>query len=140
MCQIAEPVKPFTCWTPNLAAARALPDALRIAVAPDVRRQDPAVAVVDLVADRLPDEVRAEREAVQVVALEDLLDSADVVVLRERAVDLEVVAPAGELESVEGPAPRLLRELLERQVGPLAGEEGDRSGHRSDLTMRRIET
>ena len=24
MCQIAEPVKPFTCWTPNLAAARAV--------------------------------------------------------------------------------------------------------------------
>ena len=97
------------------------------------------MAVVDLVADRLADEVRAEREAVQVVALEDLLDAADVVVLGERAVDLEVVAPAGELEAVEAPAPRLLGKLLQRQVGPLAGEKGDGSCHRSDLTMRRIE-
>ena len=148
MCQIAEPVKPFTCLTPNLRRrprrvlhplGRALPDALRIAVAPDLRRQDPAVALVDRVADRLADEMRAEREAVQVVALEHLLDAADVVVLGERPVDLEVVAPAGELEAVEAPAAGLLGQLLERQVGPLAGEEGDGSRHRSDLTMRRIE-
>ena len=94
---------------------------------------------VDQVAHRLPDEVRPEREAVQVVALEDLLDAADVVVLGERPVDLEVVAPARKLEAVEAPAAGLFRELLERQVGPLAGEKGDGSCHRCDLTMRRIE-
>ena len=96
------------------------------------------MARVDRVADRLADEVRAEREAVQVVALEQLLDAGAVVVLGKRTVDLEVVAPARELEAVEAPAARLLGEVLERQVGPLAGEEGDRSRHRGDLMARRI--
>ena len=47
--------------------------ALRLAVAVDLRRQDRPVALVDAVADRLSDEMRADREHVQVVALEDLL-------------------------------------------------------------------
>ena len=51
MCQIAEPVKPFTCCDAERRGrprgvlhllGRALPHALRIAVAPDVRRQDRA--------------------------------------------------------------------------------------------------
>ena len=115
MCQTAEPVKPFTWVTPSLAAARAVSfirsaarclDARRVAVAPDLWRQDPLVARVDRVAHRLADEMRAEREAVQMVALEHLLDRRAVAVLGERAVDLEVVAPAGELEPVEAPLAR----------------------------------
>ena len=42
---------------------RALPHALRLAVAPDLGRQDRAVARVDRVADGLADEVRADRPA-----------------------------------------------------------------------------
>ena len=114
----AEPVKPFTWVTPSRAAARArvlhplggaLPDALGIAVAPDLGREDRLVPCVDRVADGLADEVGADREAVQVVALEHLLDRAHVAVLRERPVDLEVVAPAGELEPVEAPLAGLAR-------------------------------
>ena len=76
MCQIGEPVKPFTCVTPKAAAARAVSfirsaarclDAVRVAVAPDLGREDRLVARVDRVADRLADEVRAEREAAEVV-------------------------------------------------------------------------
>ena len=105
----------------------------RVAVSPDVGREDRLVARVDRVADRLADEMRAEREAVQVVALEHLLDAGAVVVLGQRTVDLEMVAPAGELEAVEAPAAGLLGQVLQRQVCPLAGEERDRSRHRGDL-------
>ena len=104
-------------------------DALGLAVAVDLRRQDRAVALVDPVAHRLADEVRADRPHVQVVALEDLLPRAAVRLVRERLVDLEVVAPARELEPVEAPAASLLGQVLERQVGPLAAEQRDRSRH-----------
>src|SRR6266545_49945 len=76
----------------------ALLDAPRLAVPPDLRWEDCLVPRVDRVAHSLADEVRAEREAVQMVALEHLLDRADVLGLGEGAVDLEMVAPAGELE------------------------------------------
>ncbi len=90
---------------------------------------------VDRVADRLADEVCADGEAVQVVAFEHLLDRAHVTVLCEGAVDLEMVAPAGELEPVETPLTGLARELLEWEVGPLAGEESDGARHcRTDTT------
>ena len=58
--------------------------------------------------------------------------------LGERAVDLEVVAPAGELEAVEAPAAGLRRELLERQVGPLAGEQRDGTCHVLLLSVRTV--
>jgi hypothetical protein len=51
----------------------ALPNAFGLAVAVYLGRQDRAVALVDAVADSLADEVAADREDVQVVALEDLL-------------------------------------------------------------------
>ena len=86
---------------------------------------------VDRVAHALADEVRADGEAVQVVAFEHLLDLPHVAVFGERAVDLEMVAPARELEAVEAPSPGRPRELLDRQVGPLAGEERDRPRHQA---------
>ena len=60
--------------------------------------------LVDRVADGLADEVRADREAAEPVLLEQLPLRVDVAVVRERRVDVEVVAPAGELEAVEAPA------------------------------------
>ena len=92
------------------------------------------MAAVDAVADRLSDEVRADREDVQVVALQDLLLRAAVPVVLESLVDLEVIAPAGELEAVEAPPTRLGGEILEREVGPLAGEQRDWTGHRTSWT------
>jgi hypothetical protein len=49
--------------------------------------------------------------------------------LRERPVDLEVVAPARELEAVVAPGRALRGDVLELEVGPLPGEQRDRSGH-----------
>src|SRR5581483_11554913 len=113
------------------------PHTLRLAVAVDLRRQDGAVALVDAVADALADEMRADRPHVEAVTLEQPAPPLRVAGVGERPVDLEVVAPARELEAVEAPAAAALRELLERQVGPLAGEEGDRASHRrrSDPTV-----
>jgi hypothetical protein len=107
----------------------ALVDAVRVAVAPDVGRQDRLVAPVDRVAGRLADEMRAERPALQPVPLEQLALRRHVVRLGKRAVDLEVVAPARKLEPVEAPPAGLRGQLLERQVRPLAGEERDGPGH-----------
>ena len=43
-----------------------------------------------------------------------------------------MVAPAGELEPVEAPATGFRGEILEGQVGPLAGEERDGTRHLSE--------
>jgi hypothetical protein len=61
---------------------------------------------------------------------EELLPRIGVARIRKGLVDLEVVAPAGELEAVEAPATCLLGQLFQRQVGPLAGEQRDDSGDR----------
>ena len=87
------------------------------------------MAGVDRVADGLADEVVADRPDVEAVALEQLAPLAAVRVVGERGVDVEVVAPAGELEAVEAPLAGLGGELGERQVGPLAGEQRDWSWH-----------
>jgi hypothetical protein len=89
------------------------------------------VARVDRIAHGLPHEVRADRPAPQAVALEQLAPAGGVVGLGHRAVDLEVIAPARELQPVEAERRRLAREVVEGEVGPLACEERDRSGHRS---------
>ena len=72
-----EPVKPLTTSTPNAPGGASpvrasslggpLAHALGIAVAPDVRRQDRLVPLVDVVAHRLADEVVGDREAVEAV-------------------------------------------------------------------------
>ena len=112
------------------ALGGAAPHAFLLAVAPHVRRQDRLMARVDAIADGLPDEVRAERPALESVPLEELPPLAAVGVVRERAVDLEMVAPAGELEPVEPPGGAGGGEIGDGQVGPLPREQRDRSGHR----------
>jgi hypothetical protein len=90
--------------------------------------QDGLVALVDAVADRLADEVVGDGEELQVVLREQRLAFLDVGV-RGGAAHVEVVAPAGELEAVVAHLARERGELGEREVGPLAGEEGDGSWH-----------
>jgi len=45
------------------------------------------------------------------------------------ALHFEVIAPTGEFEAVVAPFAGLGREGFEWQIGPVAGEEQDRSGH-----------
>ena len=104
-----EPVKPLTTPTPSFCAARAVflhffggpgVDAGRIAVAPDVRRQDGLVPRVDLVQHGLADQVGADGVQLQVVALQQVASAGAIAVVGQRLVDLEMVAPAGQLEAV----------------------------------------
>ena len=91
--------------------------------------QDAAVPLVDrVVADGLALEVVGDRVDLEVVLLEQVELALDVAVVVP-APGVEVVAPAGDLEAVVAPPGGELGHLLERQVGPLAGEQGDRSGH-----------
>ena len=133
------PVKPLTCFTPSSFAARAVfidllggtpPDPFRVAVAPEPRRQDALVAVVDrIVAHALADEVRADGEALQVVLLQQVALFAYVAVCLQRLVDLEVVAPAGQLQPVESPGAAFWASSFQRKIRPLTGKEGDWPWH-----------
>jgi hypothetical protein len=87
------------------------------------------VALVDPVTHGLADEVIADGEHLEPVLLEDVAAGAHVPVVAQRLVDLEVIAPAGELEAVETPRRRFSGDGLERKVGPLSGEECDWSWH-----------
>ena len=142
-CQIDEPVKPFTCVTPKLRrgaggvlhprGARA--DALGIAVAPDsggriarwrssMRSQTAWPTRWAPIARHRARGARAARAASRVA------------VVGERLVDLEVVAPARQLQSVV-PNLRSGGEFGEGQVGPLAGEQCARTGHRLSVPFIR---
>ena len=102
---------------------------LGIAVAPDVGRQDRLVPSVDVVAHGLADEVTRDRVAGEAVVFEQRPLFMDVFLAARGGVDVEMIAPAGELDSIVA---HLLDEggqLFERKVGPLAGEQGDGAGH-----------
>jgi crossover junction endodeoxyribonuclease RuvC len=112
-------------------------DALGLAVAPDVRGQDRLVPLVDrVVADRLPEQVVRDRPHLQVVLLEDVEAVAHVRLVLGGTPYVEMVTPAGDLQALVPPGGRQPGHLLERQVGPLAGEQRDGTGHRSASLVR----
>ena len=82
---------------------RSTANALRVAVAPDLGGKDRMVPLVDSVADRLPHEMGAERPHTETVAIEQPAEAGDVAVVGECLVDVEVIAPAGELEALIAP-------------------------------------
>ena len=85
------------CRVRNLGGSP-LTHPLGLSVAPDARGQDALVPFVDrVVADRLADEVRRDRPALQAVLFQQRVPSGQVAVLTQRPVDLEVVSPAGDL-------------------------------------------
>src|SRR5205085_4398917 len=81
----------------------ALLHAFGAAVAPDARRYDAPVPLVDTVAHRLPDEMVRDREDLQAVTRQQVASLIAVTAIRERALDVEVVAPACELQTVIAP-------------------------------------
>src|SRR5690606_22419614 len=92
-------------------------------------RQDRAVALVDAVAHRLPDLVVRHGEGGEAVVEEDLPAARAVGLAAGGLFDVEVVAPAGELEAVIAHLPRERGEIGQRKVGPLAGEQRDGTWH-----------
>src|SRR5699024_1272363 len=106
-----------------------LPDALGIAVAPHGGADDRLVAEVDrVVADRLSLEVVGDRPALQPVLLQDPQPLGDVLVVVP-AGGIEMLAGDGDLEAVVPPAGRQLGDLVQGEIGPLAGEQGVRKRH-----------
>ena len=133
-----EPVKPLTTPTPSFCAARAVSFSSsaaraltsgRVAVAPDVRRQDHLVPGVDVVQHRLADQVAADGEHLEVVLFQQFAFLAAVVVLVEGLIDLEMVAPAGQFQPIVSEAAAFASQFGQGQVRPLAGEHRDRSSH-----------
>jgi len=121
----------------------ALAHAFGIAVAPQARREDGLVPLVNQrVGDALANQVRADGEALQPVLLQDVPTALGVAVLRQRLVYLEVIAPAGKFQPVIAKAGGLLGHDFQGQIGPLAGEDGDWPSHnrKSFLLIRRTGT
>jgi hypothetical protein len=65
----------------------------------------------------------ADGPAAQSLALEQRPHRGRVPRIAERLGDVEVIAPARELEPVEAPVAAFRRQLGERQVRPLPGEQ-----------------
>ncbi|MDQ0597730.1 hypothetical protein QF037_002075 [Streptomyces canus] len=78
--------------------------------------------VDDGVADGLTDQVVGDGPALQAVFLQELVARGEVRRVGEGLVDLEVVAPAGEFQSVVAEVAGQTADLFEGKVGPLAGE------------------
>ena len=95
---------------------------------------------IDAIAHRLSDQVRAERPALETVPAEQVAEISSVLILGQNAIDLEVVSPACELETVESPRAALGRQVGKRQVGPLACEQRDRTSHQTRLTRTIVGT
>lgn len=105
--------------------SRTLTDPLGLAIAPDMRRQDRLVTLVDGVADCLAHEVGRNRVATELVVSEHLPNFRDVVGLIECGLDVKMVAPTGEFDAVKAHGFHLGQEFGDRNIGPLAGEESD---------------
>ena len=127
--QIFDPVNPATVVTPNFAAARAV-SFIRSAARCRTPSGSPSPqssggrmpwwrASIGEVAHALANQVVADHVALQPVAVEQLALGGQVAVVGECLVDLEMIAPTGQLQAVEPPGRRLGGQFLQRQVGPL---------------------
>jgi hypothetical protein len=84
---------------------------------------------IDAIAHRLSDQMRAERPAAKPIPAEEVAELSSVLLLGKHTVDFEVVSPACELETVESPSAARRRQVGQRQVGPLAGEQRHSTRH-----------
>ena len=106
---------------------RPLTHPFRIAIAINIVRQNRLVPRINVVAHRLSHKVRRNRVTLQprFRQLRPPRIAVRLVGLRH----LEVIAPAGEFHAIVAEGFRLLQHGFNRQIGPLAGEKCDRSGH-----------
>ena len=82
-----------------------------------------------VVADGLADQVVGDRPALQSVLVEQPATAFQVAGVGQCLVDLEVVAPAGEFQTVVAEVAGEPADLLQRQVRPLSGEEREVAWH-----------
>ena len=130
--QIEDPVKPTTVETPSLCAARAVhfissaarartPSASPSPIPGPDRRPMPLVDGV--VAHCLSDEMVGDGPDAEVVLGERGFLARQVGVVLGGQSHVEMIAPAGNFEPVISPGRRQPTDFLERQVGPLSGEQ-----------------
>ena len=84
---------------------------------------------VDHVANRLTNQMCADREELQVLTFEQVTSPAAIRLVGQRLVDLEVVTPAGEFQAVVAKVAAQRGHVFERFVGPLSREKRYRPGH-----------
>src|SRR4051794_887224 len=87
------------------------------------------MALVEWVTYGLADKMRRHGVAREAMAVEELALTGEIVGLAKRTVDLEVIAPAREFQPVESPVGGPLSQVREREIGPLAREQCDRTTH-----------
>jgi hypothetical protein len=92
---------------------------------------------VDVVTDRLADQVSANRVALQIVARQHLSFSAAISIVGNRLVDFEMVAPTGQFDTVVSEIGHHAAEVVNRKIGPLASKECDWTRH--DYSLQRCE-
>ena len=141
VCQIDDPVNPITVRTPNAAAARAV-SAISAAARCRTPSGDPSPQIragriawcrssIGWSQTAWPTRWQEIAQHFRPYFVEQRVPPGQVAVLAQRPVDLEVVAPAGELKPVVPPRAREPADLLKRQVRPLPGEEGEWPCHQS---------
>src|SRR5262249_21028119 len=99
------------------------------AVAPDVVRQQGAMARIDHVADGRADAMVAQGRGLQPETAQELQPPGGVFLGAGSVLDLEMVAPAGEVQALIAPLGGAGGQLLEREVGPGPGEQQDGTRH-----------
>jgi hypothetical protein len=109
----------------NHLSGGTLTDTFGITVTPDVCRKNALVALVDIIAGGLADEVRGDCPAAEVVLREEFPDGFDVARLVDRADDVEVITPTGKFDAFVTHSFHLREKFGDFEVGPLAGEESD---------------
>src|SRR5687767_2713681 len=96
--------------------SRPLAHTLRRSIAPDIGREDRAVPLVDRVTHRLSHEMVRDCVTLEPMLAEQRPFVAHVPWRRERLVDVEMVTPAGELDSIVAHLLDEWRELREGKI------------------------
>ena len=107
----------------------ALADTLGITISPDHWGENGLVTLIDEIADRLTNQMIGDSKCGEAGISQNAPTLLTVVGRFGSLVDVKMVAPTGELQSVEAHLFGKRRKFRERKIGPLAGEESYRSGH-----------
>ena len=84
---------------------------------------------INHIANRLADIVIADRKTFQAVFFQNIAAPAEIGILTEHAFDVEVIAPAGKLDSVVAKFSHFLTQCLEWNIPPLATRDRNRTRH-----------
>jgi hypothetical protein len=98
------------------------PHAFRVTVPPNAVGKNVLVALVDAITDGLSNEMIAYGPHVEIVSRKEIPTVSAVTVVRNRSLNIEMPAPAGQLKSVVSPLRSLFSQHVERHIRPLSGK------------------